>query len=116
MFSNDKNQMETLVKNRKWDKIGNKLHGATAQSRLDCAVACGDSSEEDALHVLIKLLNDSDENVQIQEIKSLGAIGGENAKKHLRYLSEHLPDGKNFLISGSLNTLYPKELQSISRT
>jgi HEAT repeat protein len=94
-----KNQMEHLVKKHQWDKIGKQLHSADAQSRLalatDLATACGSSLNEGAVNTLIYLLNVSDENVLMQAVKSLGAVGNDNAKTHLQSLFDHLPDGKD---------------------
>jgi len=94
--------MEQLVNKHQWDKIGKKLHDADAQSRLVLATACGNSTDEDALNTLVKLLHDSDEKVLFETVKSLGHIGSDNAKTHLQALYERLPDGKDSLKSAVL--------------
>lgn len=94
MFFKNENQMEQLVNKHQWDKIIKKLHGADVQSRLALATACGSSFDEDSSNTLINLLNDSDDNVLIQVVKSLGAVGSSNAKTHLQSLFDRLPDEK----------------------
>jgi hypothetical protein len=97
MFFNNENQMEQMVKKNQWDKIAKKLHTADVQSKVALAAACGSSFNENSSNILIDLLKDSDENVLLQAVKSLGAVGHENAKTHLLMLSDHLPDGKDTL-------------------
>jgi HEAT repeat protein len=95
MFGNNADQMGHLVEKHQWEKVDKKLNGADAEAKVALAAACANSSDEEASSCLISLLNDSDESVQIQAIKSLGIIGSENAKTNLQWLSDHLPAGKD---------------------
>ncbi len=94
MFGQNGEQMEHLVKKHQWDKIGKKLHNANIQTKTALAAACGNSSDDEASNILINLLRDSDEAVQLQAIKSLGATGNNSSKTHLQWLSNNLPDEK----------------------
>lgn len=58
------------------------------------ASACGKSEDEEALNILVDLLDDGDENVVMEAVKSLGEVGRDNAKTHLLALMEKLPDEK----------------------
>jgi hypothetical protein len=94
MFFNNENEMENLVQKHHWDKVNKKLHNADAKTRLSLAAACGSSFDEDASNILVNMLNDSDEGVMIQAVKSLGDVGHDNAKTHLQSLLGRLPDGQ----------------------
>jgi HEAT repeat protein len=95
MFFGSENKMEQLVKKHQWDKINKKLPDANTEQRIALATACGSSFDEGAAHTLINMLEDSDEEVLIQAIKSLGEVGSDNAKTHLRARSERLPEGND---------------------
>jgi HEAT repeat protein len=97
MFGNNANQMAHLVQKHQWDKVGKKLQGADVQTRIAIAAACGGSSDEEAPVTLINLLRDSDEAVQLQAVKSLGAVGSSSAKTHLQWLSDNLDGDKKEL-------------------
>lgn len=97
MLFNSENQMEHLVKKRQWEKINKKLPSANAEARLALATACGGLSDENASNILINLLKDSDENVLLQVVKSLGNIGRDNAKTHLQALFDRLPENDTLM-------------------
>ena len=97
MLFNSENQMQQFVNKHQWGKISKNFHGLDTQSKVDLAIACGSSSDEDASDFLIYLLEDSDENVLMQAVKSLGMVGYSNAKTHLLALLWKLPDGKEDL-------------------
>ena len=94
MFGHNGAQMEHLVKKHQWDKIDKKLNGANVQTKIALAAACGGSSDDTASSILINLLRDHDEGVQLQAIKSLGAIGKGSCKTHLQWLAENLAGEK----------------------
>lgn len=100
MFGNGGNQIVHMVQKHQWDKIEKKLQNADAQTKAAFAAACGESSDEEAVTHLINLLQDSDENVLLQTVKSLGAIGHDNAKTHLQWLANNLPEGKQEIQKG----------------
>lgn len=105
LFGGGGNEMEQLVNKHQWDKISKKLHSADAQSKASLATACGASMDEDSLNTLIKLLSDSDDNVLMQTVKSLGNVGGDNAKTHLQSLYGRLPDDKDSLKKAILDSI-----------
>lgn len=97
MFGNGGNQMVHMVQKHQWDKIEKKLQSSDAQTKTALASACGESSDEEASTVLLNLLQESDENVLLQTVKSLGAVGHDNAKTNLQWLSTSLPGDKKEL-------------------
>jgi HEAT repeat protein len=97
MFGNGKNPFAHMVEKNQWDKITGKLNHANAQIKAEIAEACGQSSEDESMNILIRLLTDSDESVQMQAVKSLALSGRSNTKTHLHWLSEHLPEGREEL-------------------
>lgn len=94
MFGNINDQMENLVEKNQWEKITKKLDGADAKTRLAAAAACAKTKDGRGLNILISLLKDNDAAVQLQAIKSIGMVGNVNAKTHLQWISEHLPEGR----------------------
>ncbi len=91
MFGSGKDQFVKLVEKNRWDALNKKLSGANKQTRLEIAEACSHSSEDESMNIMIRLLTDSDPDVQLQAVKSLGISGRANAKSHLTWLSNHLP-------------------------
>lgn len=94
MFGNSGNQMVHMVQKHQWDKVEKKLSGADAEAKTALASACGESSDEEASVLLLNLLQDSDEKVLLQAVKSLGAVGHDNAKTNLQWLAGNLPADK----------------------
>jgi hypothetical protein len=91
MFGNGKDHFEHMVEKNQWDKLNGKLTNASTQTKLDIASACSKSSEDESMNILVRLLQDSDEAVQLQAIKSLAISGRSSIKTHLHWLTEHLP-------------------------
>jgi hypothetical protein len=94
MLGNGKNPFEHMVEKNQWEKITGKINKANVQTRLDVAEACSLSSEDESMNILIRLLTDSDPAVQLQAVKSLGISGRSNAKTHLAWLNDRLPEGR----------------------
>lgn len=94
MFGNGENQIVHMVQKHQWDKVEKKLQNADAKTKAAFACACGESSDEEAVTHLINLLQDSDDNVLLQTVKSLGKVGHDNAKTHLQWLANNLPKEK----------------------
>lgn len=92
MFGNGKDHYVKMVQKNQWDALTKKLSNANKQTRLDIAVACSHSSEDESMNIMIRLLTDSEPDVQLQAVKSLGISGRANAKSHLNWLREHLPE------------------------
>lgn len=61
-----------------------ELNNADAEIRYEAAGACGELEEDEAVPQLIELIDDSDIDVQLAAIQSLGKIGGTNAKECLK--------------------------------
>jgi HEAT repeat protein len=95
MFGIKGDQNNQMVKKHEWVKLDKKLKDMDVQTKLEVAAACGNSTDEEASHFLIKLLKDTDESVQIQAVKSLGTVGSSNAKTNLQWFSDHLPEGSD---------------------
>lgn len=105
MFGNKSGHIAKMVEKREWDKISLKLNGYDETSKLELAVACGNSSDEKAPDILVDLLKDTSVNVQLQAVKSLGLTGTQNAKTHLLWLLDHLPENGEALRKAIQETL-----------
>jgi hypothetical protein len=90
MFGSGK--FEHMVEKNQWDKLNSKLTNANDQTKLEIAVACSKSSEDESMNILVRLLQDSNDAVQLQAIKSLGLSGRPSIKSHLNWLSERIPE------------------------
>jgi HEAT repeat protein len=97
MSSKNEKRIARLIKWKRWNKIAKELEKADSQTRVEFAAEFGKLAEENCYNYLINLLDDKDEDVQLQAIKSLGDSGRENAKTHLQKLAENLPKEKNVL-------------------
>ena len=97
MFSSSKNHLEHMVEKDQWVKIQGKLNHASFQTKMNIASACSKSSEDESMNILVRLLQDSDEAVQLQAIKSLEISGKSRIKGHLQSLLKHLPEDKENL-------------------
>lgn len=84
-----------MVEKNQWDALNKKLSGASKQTRLDIAAACSHSSEDESMNIMIRLLTDSDPDVQLQAVKSIGISGRANAKSHLTWLNNQLSGDGN---------------------
>lgn len=91
MLGNGKNPFVHMVEKNRWERITGKLNKANTQTKLEIAEACGKSSEDESMNILVRLLTDREPSVQMQAVKSLGSSGRPMAKTHLHWLSEHLP-------------------------
>jgi HEAT repeat protein len=71
--------------NRIWlSTLLHELGNPNPRMRFEAARACGELEAEEAVPRLIELSRDSDLEVQISAIESLGRIGGNRAKEALR--------------------------------
>lgn len=89
------NDFEHMVKKQQWEKIKKRAEKADDKARLAIASACGTSSpdDEEATNLLITLLRDTNADVVMQAVKSLGLVGTKSSKTYLQYLTEHQPEG-----------------------
>jgi hypothetical protein len=94
MFGNSKDRFEHLAEKNHWARMQGKLNHASSKTKIAIAAACSKSSEDESMNILVRLLQDDDEAVQFQAIKSLEVCGRSSIKGHLHSLSEHLPQGK----------------------
>lgn len=88
------NPFDSMVAKAQWDKVMGKLDRANTQTKLEIAEACSKSSDDESMNILVRLLQDTDESVQLQAVKSLGASGRNSAKTHLTWMAGRLPDSK----------------------
>ena len=61
-----------------------ELHSPHPELRFEAAKACAELEAEEAVPHLIELTRDSDVQIQISTIETLGQIGGSEAKEGLR--------------------------------
>jgi HEAT repeat protein len=64
-----------------------ELNNPNAEIRYEAAGACGEIGSEECVAPLLQRANDSDTDVQLAVIQSLGMIGGKEAKRELQKLA-----------------------------
>lgn len=69
--------------NRWATEVMRELHNPSPQIRCEAARACGELELEDAVPILIELIDDVDAEVQEAAIWALGQIGGDEARQAL---------------------------------
>ncbi len=69
--------------NRWAAEVMRELHSPSPQMRYEAARACGELELEDAVPILVELLEDVDAEVQEAAIWALGQIGGDEARQAL---------------------------------
>lgn len=94
MFGNKTNKMRHMVDRHEWDKLLKKYGTLTAEEKVQLAEACGTSDADESGNMLITLVKENDKQIQLAAIKSLAAVGGQNAKTTLQWLMGRLTDDK----------------------
>lgn len=92
MFGNKTDDVEKLVKGCKWEKIEKKYVRADDASRLAAAKALADSKADEGYNLLIDLLKDTNPDVQLAAIKSLGACASDRAVTQLQWVITKTPE------------------------
>lgn len=90
-------KMERRVRRHKWGSINKMLKRADTKTKLAFAKACCTSSDDQAVHLLLNLMNDDDKAIQIQAVKSIGMMGKESEKTHLQWAIDHLSENSDDL-------------------
>lgn len=88
MFGGKGSEIEKMVKSGKWDKIEKKYLHSTDENRLALAKALYDSPADEAYNALVSLIKDSNPDIQLEAIKSLGNTGSERAAAQLQWVLE----------------------------
>lgn len=92
--SKKQKKIATMVKRHRWLKINKELEKANIEEKVAFAKEFGKELHEKTFNYLLMLLNDSDETVQLQAVKSLGNFESDNAKTHLQDFLINLPKEK----------------------
>lgn len=95
--SKKQKKITNMVKRHQWFKITKELNKASLEEKEAFAKEFGNVLHEQTFNYLLMLLNDSEEQVQIQAIKSLGNFESDNAKTHLQDFLINLPKEKTEL-------------------
>ena len=101
MFGSTEEKINSLVKRGKWEKIKCML-----------ARACGQSSSDDSVNVLVALLNATDQKVVLEALNSLGKVGTDHAVANLQLMfREADPSNKELkdAIQTTLNKIRDRE-------
>lgn len=92
MFGSKNEEAEKFVKDAKWDKLGKKYVCGDDAARLAAAEALKNSHADEAYNYLIDLLKDSNKDVQLAAIKSLGISGTDRAVAQLQWVLSKVPE------------------------
>lgn len=91
MFGSKSDEAEKLVAEKKWDKLQKKYVLGDDASRLAAAEALKNGVADEAYNFLIDLLKDSNQDVQLAAIKSLGVAGTDRAVAQLQWVLTKVP-------------------------
>lgn len=83
-----------MVKRNRWPKINKVLEKAGPEEKLFFAREFGNVLNDKTFNYLLMFLNDPDEKVQLQAIKSISNFESNNAKTHLQNFLINLPKEK----------------------
>lgn len=78
------NNVEKLVKKKKWDKLRHMAEHSDKATLLQIAEHCGAVKADEAYNILVNLLEHPDEAVRIAAVRALGHMGKETAATHIR--------------------------------
>ena len=90
-------KMERLVEKKHWDKLRKHVDGKK-EEKLALAQACSTSDADEGCNILVTLIHDSDQDVQLAAVKSLGVIGNDHATVHLQWLLTQVTPDQQELI------------------
>ena len=113
MFGSTEEKINSLVKRGKWEKIKSKyLYSSGVDELCMLARACGQSSSDDSVNVLVALLNATDQKVVLEALNSLGKVGTDHAVANLQLMfREADPSNKELkdAIQTALNKIRDRE-------
>lgn len=87
-------KIATMVKKQRWTKISKVLQKASSEEKEEFAKELGNDLHNNNINYLLMLLDDPDDNVKLQAVKSLGNHASDTAKTYLQHLLENLPKEK----------------------
>jgi len=87
-------KISTMVKKHRWSKINKVLQKASSEEKEEFAKELGNDLHNNNINYLLKLLEDPDDNVKLQAVKSLGNHASDTAKTFLQDFLEKLPKDK----------------------
>lgn len=86
-----------VVKHHRWLKISNELKKANTEEKVEFAKEFGNDPHINNINYLCMLLDDPDDNVKLQAVKSLGNFCSDSAKTFLQDFLQNLPKEKEEL-------------------
>ena len=106
MFGSTEEKIARLVKRGKWEKIKSKyLYSSGPDELCMLARACGQSSSDDSVNVLVALLNAKDQKVVLEALNSLGDVGTDHAVANLQLMFQEADPNNKELKNAIQNTL-----------
>lgn len=97
--------IKTLVEKGKWPKVEKSVRSNDSAARAEAAKALSASKADEAYNLLIDLLKDSDPNVQMEAIKSLGVVGSTRAADQLQWVLDRTPETDTARIAELRNSI-----------
>lgn len=99
MFGDKENEIEKMINGGKWDKIEKKFLYSTDENRLALAKALTVTSADEGYNALVTLIKDTNPQVQLEAIKSLGATGSERAAAQLQWVLAKTPPTNTAMVA-----------------
>jgi HEAT repeat protein len=83
--------IEKMVEKKHWDKLQKKYLNGKTEERLELAKACGSVSADETVNMLVALMQDSDAEVQLAAVASLGKVADDHTTAKLQLLLRQTP-------------------------
>lgn len=95
--SKKQKKIAAMVKHHRWNKISKELQKANSEEKVEFAKELGIDLHLSNTNYLLTLLDDPDDQVKLQAIKSLGNHSSDTAKTYLQEFLVNLPKEKTEL-------------------
>jgi HEAT repeat protein len=92
MFGNKTDKIRHMVDKREWEKLLKKYGTLSKEEKIQLAEACGTTDADESCNFLVSLVKENDKDVQLAAVKSMGIVGGQNAKSTLQWMLGRLTD------------------------
>lgn len=99
MFGSKAEKIEKLILKGKWDDLGDKYVSSDTETRLILAQECAKSTDYKVNNILSILLRDSDDQVKLAAIRSIGVTGTDRETAQLEWLLSNTPESKKEVIA-----------------
>lgn len=91
--------IEKLVEKKHWDKLKKKYLNGNTEERLALARACGNVSADETVNILVALMQDSDAEIQLAAVESLGKVADDHTTAKLQLQLQQTPKENTRLIN-----------------